>query len=250
LESNGNQPVIPEQTLTALVRSFFREAREYGFRQTDYLRFVNALLDLAMHQNGTTDADAEDAGRETPRVRAFRLPLTGERIRIRAYDPDRDPPMFSRWLRDDAGRYFLLSRISLRRSRFEDLISDPSNTIGVITLDDGRPIGAMGFLKHDYTQHKAELRKLIGDPDLRGQGYAREATRLWIQYGLQGMGLKKIYLNTLETNLRNIRLNEELGFKVEGILRNEVMIDGRTHDVVRMGLLSPDEPADTSEEEA
>ena len=114
-------------------------------------------------------------------------------------------------------------------------------------LHDDRPIGAMGFLKHDYTQHKAELRKLIGDPDLRGQGYAREATRLWIQYGLQGMGLKKIYLNTLETNLRNIRLNEELGFKVEGILRNEVMIDGRTHDVVRMGLLSPDEPADTSD---
>ena len=34
----------------------------------------------------------------------------------------------------------------------------------------------------------------------------------------------------------NIRLNEDLGFRVEGVLRNEVLIDGTYHDVLRMGL--------------
>jgi hypothetical protein len=55
--------------------------------------------------------------------------------------------------------------------------------------------------------------------------------------GIAGLGLKKIYLNTLETDVRNIRLNEELGFKVEGILRNECFFDGEYHDILRMALL-------------
>jgi len=29
-----------------------------------------------------------------------------------------------------------------------------------------------------------------------------------------------------------------IGFKVEGILRNETLIDGVVHDVLRMGLLA------------
>ncbi len=86
-------------------------------------------------------------------------------------------------------------------------------------------------------QQKAELRKLIGDPRIRGKGLAKEATRLSIQYGLTTLDLRKIYVNTLNTNLANMRLNEDLGFLVEGILRGEAVVDGRRHDVLRMGLL-------------
>ena len=44
-------------------------------------------------------------------------------------------------------------------------------------------------------------------------------------------------LSTLETDLRNVQLNEQLGFKVEGILRNECWFDGAYHDILRMALL-------------
>ena len=95
----------------------------------------------------------------------------------------------------------------------------------------------MAFLDHDFEQKKAELRKLIGNPAFRSKGYGKEATKLWIQYGISNLGLRKIYLNTLQTNVRNIRLNQELGFKVEGILRNECSIDGKLYDLLRMGLI-------------
>jgi len=67
-------------------------------------------------------------------------------------------------------------------------------------------------------------------------GLAKEATKLWIEYRILALGLKKIYLNTLFTNVRNIRLNEDLGFQVEGILRNEIFFEGKHYDVLRMGL--------------
>jgi RimJ/RimL family protein N-acetyltransferase len=59
---------------------------------------------------------------------------------------------------------------------------------------------------------------------------------LWVGYGLGALGLKKIYLNTLSTHIGNIKISEQLGLQVEGILRNEVLIDGVYRDVLRMGL--------------
>jgi RimJ/RimL family protein N-acetyltransferase len=93
----------------------------------------------------------------------------------------------------------------------------------------------MAYLDHSRIQNRAELRKLIGESDCRGKGLAEEATRLWVRYGIIGLGLEKIYLSTLQTQIANIRLNEDIGFKVEGLLRDEVLIDGKRHDVLRMG---------------
>jgi len=39
---------IPETTLETLARNFFKETSAYGFRQVDYVRFVNYILDRAM----------------------------------------------------------------------------------------------------------------------------------------------------------------------------------------------------------
>jgi hypothetical protein len=40
---------IPQVTLDLVARSFFKEMKKYGFKQVDYLRFVNVVLELSMH---------------------------------------------------------------------------------------------------------------------------------------------------------------------------------------------------------
>ncbi len=231
---------IPGTTIETLARNFFKEASTYGFKQEDYVRYVNVMLEFAMrNKNGQLNGEMTVRGEETNGHRNSQpanLPLKSERVRIRAFQLASDREFLIKWLTDDYGRYFLLSRTSSRQLNTEKLIEDDLNIIGVITLLDQTPIGIMAYLDFDSIQHKAELRKLIGEPGMRGKGFGKEATKLWIQYGTEGLELKKIYLNTLNTNIRNIRLNEELGFKVEGILRNETLIDGKYHDVLRMGL--------------
>jgi diamine N-acetyltransferase len=74
----------------------------------------------------------------------------------------------------------------------------------------------------------------------RGKGYAEEATRLWVEYGLRRLSLEKIYVSTLQNHIPNIRLNESVGFRVEGVLRQEVLLNGVRHDVLRMGLCASD----------
>ena len=241
---NGEKK-IPESTIETLARSIYREAATYGFRQADYLRLVNFLLDITM-QNGRNNGKTAQRtpGQENRSKEEFlknarydKFPLMSSRVKIRLFENSDDEKVLRRWIEDEHGRYFLLSRISARTLDLKQIIGSESNILGIITLHDDTPVGAVAYLDYDRSQKKAELRKLIGEERMRGKGYAKEASLLWIKYGLTILGLKKIYLNTLNTNLRNIKLNEELGFKVEGILRNEVFFDGQHHDVLRMGLI-------------
>jgi len=226
---------LPDRTIETLARGFFREASTYGFSQGDYLRFMNRLLELSMAADGDPIARAHRL--DAPPVEAlYSLPLHGDQVRIRAFDRRRDMGLLARWSADEFGRYFLMSRTRSGTATLEALVDDPASLIGIVTLPDGLPIGATAFLNIDVDQRLAELRKLIGEPAMRGRGYAKAASRLWVGYGFRGLRLHKIYLNTLNTNLRNIQLNEDLGFKVEGMLRDEVLVDGKYYDVLRMAI--------------
>jgi len=235
------QQQIPSETIETFARTIFKEARQYGFRQLDLVRLVNELMDLGMTA-GNSDANtgqrsqAQDVSRVVATGGEARLPLVGEDVCIRAMDEGADADLLRTWLSDKYGRYFLLSCATAQSATLETLIDGESNHLGIVTLPDGTPVGAMAYLDHNVAQKRAELRKLIGDPRARGQGLAEAATRLWIDYGVCGLGLEKIYVSTLQTHVRNIKLNESVGFRVEGLLRNEIRIDDRRHDVLRMGF--------------
>lgn len=228
---------IPTAMLEALSRNFCREAIGYGFKQIDFIRYVNHVLDAAMKPGRQpTQKSATERAPARSQSLGDTLALVGAEVGIRAFDRQIDLPLLEQWVREANGRYFLLSSTSPARRSVHELVDSESTVLGTVTLQDGAPIGSMAFLDFDRSQRRAELRKLIGVPSMRGRGYAKEASRLWIDYGLAALGLKKIYLNTTHTNLRNVRLNEELGFTVEGILRNELCVDGQYQDVLRMGL--------------
>ena len=234
---------IPDLTLETLSRTFYTEATKYGFTHVDYVRYVNRLLDMAMKGSpGTTEVgapavgQADDSGQHGAVDESVELPLRGEGVMVRRFDPEEDLPLFDRWLAETSARYFLLSRITTERQDIREVAASGSSHLGIITLPDSTPIGSVAFLDHDLVHRKAELRKMIGDPGYRRKGFATQASSLWIRYGIQALGLKKIYVNTLNANIGNIKLNEDLGFKLEGILRNEVFIDGAHRDVLRMSL--------------
>jgi RimJ/RimL family protein N-acetyltransferase len=233
---------LPDLTLETLSRTFYTEATKYGFSHVDYVRYVNMLLDMAMKGRSVATeagADTDSSSESHPFVAidgAAELPLRGDGVIVRRFDPETDLPLFDRWLTERSARYFLLSRITTERQDIREVAASDSSHLGIITLPDSTPIGSVAFLDHDLVHRKAELRKMVGDPEHRRKGFATKASALWIQYGIQALGLKKIYVNTLNANIGNIKLNEDLGFKLEGILRNEVFIDGAHRDVLRMSM--------------
>jgi RimJ/RimL family protein N-acetyltransferase len=234
LPTPGSRPPLPEITLEAVARSFHKQALNYGFSLEDFVRFANLLLGITMARGKSPESSSDNVPRVS-RNTHHSLPLHGEQVAIRRFDVKTDRPLLERWLTDVEGRLFLLSTASGRAHDVDQLIASTTNLVGTIVYM-GRPIGCVAYLDYSADQRRAELRKIIGEPDMRGRGLAREAAELWIGYGVGALGLRKIYLNTLATHIGNIKINEDIGFRVEGILRKEVLIDGEYHDVLRMGL--------------
>ena len=227
---------ISEATIEALTRNFFKEANSYGFQYEHYLKFVNFLLDMALEPQTKSDI-SKPHQTVNKLLNISALPIKTQRLTITKFAPKNHFSFLKEWLNDEFGRYFILSLSTNHSITPEELVSSGNNILGLISLNDGTPIGLMGFINYNKQHSKAELRKIIGVPNLRGKGYGKEATLAWIEYGKNALKLKKIYLNTIDTNIRNIKINEELGFKVEGILRNEIIIDQNYRDILRMGLL-------------
>jgi diamine N-acetyltransferase len=128
----------------------------------------------------------------------------------------------------------LLSTTTKQILDVTSLKKDEKNIFATICLKNGDQIGLLAILNVDPSSKKGEMRKMIGEIEHRGKGFAKEATEVWLDYCTNFVGLNKIYINTVETNIRNIAINRNLGFSVEGLLKKECIIDNIEHDVLRM----------------
>jgi RimJ/RimL family protein N-acetyltransferase len=225
---------ISDETIKTIAATFIRQAKKYGFTLKDYLKLANYILEEARESFSENFKDETDDLNFQSSIK--KLPIETERLVIRQ-TTKKDLPLIKSWLEDREGRFFLLSRLDNQNQTIEEIFENENNILGTICLKDKTPIGLIAYLNIDEYHRKAELRKMIGVTKERGKGYGNEATKAWIEYGFFTLNLEKIYLTNVNTNIKNIRINESLGFRVEGLLRNELKIDGEYFDVLQMSLL-------------
>ena len=81
------------------------------------------------------------------------------------------------------------------------------------------------------------FRTIIG-PRGRDRGLGTEAIRLFLGYGLERLGLRRISLDVLNFNPRAKRVYEKLGFVTEGVLREEHRWGDEWIDITIMSMLA------------
>jgi len=225
--------ILNDLKIDAVLNSLIEETSKLNLKQSDYLKLMNALMDVSLMKK--EDNNSGNRVEDYTKIKKVNLPLVGDRVKIRLFKNDFE--LVKKWLKDDIGKWFLLSSSHSSDKTIDQLVNNDKNILGIITLLDNTPIGMMGFLDCDEVSHKAEMRKLIGETEHRGKGYAKEATSLWIKYGFGNLGLKKVYIHTIENSIRNITINRELGFEIEGVLRKECFVEGNYYDILRMSLI-------------
>ena len=92
----------------------------------------------------------------------------------------------------------------------------------------------------DDISKKLEMKKFIGARGYQGKGIGKIATFLFLYYVFLIRGFNKVYIHSLDTNIKNINLNSKFGFELEGILYSDVNVEDNFKDVLRMGLLKSD----------
>ncbi|WP_433850271.1 spermidine N1-acetyltransferase [Brucella pseudogrignonensis] len=121
---------------------------------------------------------------------------------------------------------------------YDEHIHDQSERRFVVVCE-GKSAGVVELVEIDHVHRRAEFQIIIA-PDFQGRGLAEQAARLAMDYGFGVLNLHKIYLIVDTDNKRASHIYEKLGFKEEGVMREEFFINGQYRDVTRMALFQRD----------
>lgn len=173
----------------------------------------------------------------------YRDEAAGIYLRLMTYD---DTDHIIAWRNSDAVRRNFIYQKLFTRESHENWIhthietGDAVQTI-ICTIDGDTPLGSVYLRDIDRTHHKAEYGIFLGVDSARGHGIGTAAARLMLRYAFAELELHRVYLRALSENQQAIRSYEKAGFVKEGLLREDVCIDGVYRDIQWMAALAPEE---------
>lgn len=100
----------------------------------------------------------------------------------------------------------------------------------------GKAVGLIGLLGIDEKNKKAEFYITLGENEYRGKGVAYQASKLLLEYSFDNLQLNKIYLCTEVDNISAQKLFEKTGFQKEGLLKEDLIYNGRKVDRYFYGI--------------
>lgn len=113
--------------------------------------------------------------------------------------------------------------------------SDTGCVFGIYLGD--RLIGYVQIAAIDQVNRRCRMGILIGDSTLWGQGYGTLAFAFAVRHAFEVLGLHRVVAEAYGNNPRSMRMLEKVGFRREGVLRDNVFRGGRFLDEVVFGLL-------------
>lgn len=154
-----------------------------------------------------------------------------------------DTDLIVAWRNMDAVRKNFIYQELFTREGHENWIRtrvETGQVVQMIICDDAteKPLGSVYIRDIDRKHNKAEYGIFIGEDDARGRGVGTAAAKLMLRYCFGEEGLHRVYLRVCATNRQAIRSYEKAGFVREGLLRDDVRIDGEYRDIQWMAAVS------------
>ena len=186
-----------------------------------------------------SDLKANITSEEMSRI--YRDETAGIYLRLMTYE---DTDKIVAWRNSDAVRKNFIYQALFTRASHENWIRTHVETGDVVqtiicNLADDKPLGSVYIRDIDRHHNKAEYGIFIGEPEARGRGIGTAAARLMLRYCFETEHLHRIYLRALSDNMQAIRSYEKAGFVREGLLHDDVCIDGEYRDIVWMAVVNP-----------
>ena len=160
------------------------------------------------------------------------------KVSIRKFT-ERDIPAKVRWINDSRNNRYLHYDLPLEEEktrRWFHANQDRTDRYDAVIELDGVPVGVIGLLGIDWKNSKAEYYVTLGEAAAAGKGVATIASRQLLTYAFDELGLNRVYLFTERDNLPAQRLFERIGFRREGLLRDDLFSRGRYVDRYAYGI--------------
>jgi diamine N-acetyltransferase len=167
--------------------------------------------------------------------------LVGERVFLRPFCK-RDLQHIQRWSNDVELRKLIGEVAPMSRAEaekwYKELHADKDRIWFVIVLKKGnRVIGEAGLLRMFRPWRNTDMTIIIGERDAWGKGYGKEVGHLLLAYAFEELGFHRISIGVVGFNKNALRFWKSLGFKKEGVERDEYFYDNKYSDGIMMSIL-------------
>ncbi len=148
-----------------------------------------------------------------------------------------------KWANDQEVTHYMVTGLkpSIRDSMaelYEKTRNDLSEIVfSIVEKKNNNLIGLVGLYRIDPQVSSAEFRIIIGEKDYWGKGIGTECCTKMIDYAFESLNLNKVWLGVNEENKGALQSYRNVGFSIEGVLKEEVYRNNRYYDLVRMSIL-------------
>ena len=231
-----------DQMLKLITKGFYKELLNYGITKENIITVSSHLLDYLLKDLKNTTLNKSDEYYNSLFTIKNIKNEWNKNERLVLKDVSISPlksdiyPQIAVWLSNPAIKYNFISLYPESEAGLGAYFSHGARRYFVIYYKN-EPVGAIGADNIDNESKKLEMRKFIGNTGLQGKGIGKSATFLFLYYSFLIQNIDKVYIHSGDTNIRNIILNSKFGFELEGLFFDDVVVQSKKRDVVRMGLL-------------
>lgn len=173
--------------------------------------------------------------------------IKGEKVYLKAIERE-DLPYLMDWRnRPDFRKYFREYReinSDMQEKWYENKVINDNSTImfSIKDIENNQLLGCCGLCYINWIHRYADLSLYIGwnNEYIDNKGYALEACELLFNYAFNELNLNKIWTEIYEFDNKKKNLYESMGFKVDGILRQNYFYDGKWWNSYILSLLKDD----------
>ena len=168
--------------------------------------------------------------------------LTGTKVYLRPLERE-DAPRLVPWINDaEVTRtlevFYRPMNIQTELEFIDNIYrSEHDVVLGIAVKATDALIGATGLHRLDFKNRHTSFGIFIGEKTEWGKGYGTEVTTLMTGYAFEILNLNRVWLHVYEYNERGIWAYEKVGFKREGVLRQDRYHEGRYWDTFIMAIL-------------
>ncbi len=107
----------------------------------------------------------------------------------------------------------------------------------VCSVSPDTPIGCTAFFRIDWVGRMATFYIAIAEKENWSKGFGKETTQLMVDYAFETLNLNRIQLHVTVENKRAVKVYKDIGFKIEGTMKQAMFHQNHYSDFYLMAML-------------
>lgn len=168
--------------------------------------------------------------------------LVGKRIYLRPLAESDVNERYLSWISDSSIAKFLdVNLFPTTKRQLIDFYNQVRKSktdvmFAIVTKNKDRHIGNIKLGSINFIHRYGDLGIMVGEKKFWGKGYSQEAINLLLNYAFNKLNLNKVILGGYGNHRAAIKCYKNVGFKVEGRIKELLYFEGKYVDKIIMGV--------------